>query len=567
MKTITLSDITQEDFDSAAETVVSGIKAYNRKLDTRDGTVLRDLLVNPEAAIESVTSGQIEEARRSSSLIQLKESQDAGEEIDQADVESILSNFNLKPHAGTRARGIIKVVVSDGTVAYAVPEGAVFSTVDEKQFSVDSQVVAMPESMDNPSVTPTTKLYEGAAGYFFLVPATAVEIGSAGNVQQGTSLTPESTLPSFVMAEAYKDFCGGSDVESLGSVIDSIPSGLSIRGFVNKTAVEGMMRAEFDSGENPIVAVSAVGYGNISQRRDKHNAFGVGVGGRVDVYVRNFTDIFTDSATIMGSRGQIPEDPQEGVKYYLDVPPGTFPGACWIKYVFDPFNVDTAEDKPASGEVTESLDFTAYRTADVSGTWHDFDRSSADGEAREAFNTVWQGFRIVLDNVPPDTEDGGWSEEREFQVTAYCMPQAAEIQEYVDRDDVRSVSTDVVARCPIVCSVSVNAVVRYDPKKPVEENGARYAIRSYINNLGFVGRLTRSEIVQILKNLGAVSVEMPDKDMLYGELHDAAGVRHVLSGDALDVTTIEDGSAMLSKDTVVFCAEERNVQIKFVPNY
>ena len=133
MKTITLSDITQEDFDSAAETVVSGIKAYNRKLDTRDGTVLRDLLVNPEAAIESVTSGQIEEARRSSSLIQLKESQDAGEEIDQADVESILSNFNLKPHSGTKARGIIKIVVSDGSVAYAVPEGAVFSTVDKKQ--------------------------------------------------------------------------------------------------------------------------------------------------------------------------------------------------------------------------------------------------------------------------------------------------------------------------------------------------------------------------------------------------------------------------------------------------
>ena len=64
MKTITLDDMTQEAFDAAAETVVSGIKAFNRKLDTREGTVLRDLLVNPEAAIEGVTSGQIEEARK-----------------------------------------------------------------------------------------------------------------------------------------------------------------------------------------------------------------------------------------------------------------------------------------------------------------------------------------------------------------------------------------------------------------------------------------------------------------------------------------------------------------------
>ena len=67
MKKITLADISQEDFDSAAETVVSGIKAFNGRLDTRDGTVLRDLLVNPEAAIEAVTSWQIAEARKSSS--------------------------------------------------------------------------------------------------------------------------------------------------------------------------------------------------------------------------------------------------------------------------------------------------------------------------------------------------------------------------------------------------------------------------------------------------------------------------------------------------------------------
>ena len=57
MKTVTLSDITQEDFDTAVQTVISGIKAYNRKLDTRSGTVLRDLLVDPSASIDAVVSG------------------------------------------------------------------------------------------------------------------------------------------------------------------------------------------------------------------------------------------------------------------------------------------------------------------------------------------------------------------------------------------------------------------------------------------------------------------------------------------------------------------------------
>lgn len=557
MKTMTLDDMTQEAFDAAAETVISGIKAYNRKLDVRDGTVLRDLLVNPEAAIEGVASAQIGEARKCSSLKRLQEAQDAGEEVDQEDVEAILSNFNLKTRSGTRAKGIVKVVVSDGTVAYSVAAGDVFATVDGIEFAADSQVVAAAAGTENPSLDPTTRLYKGASGYFFLVPVTATEVGSAGNVAQGTALDPESQTSFFVMAEAYKDFDGGSDVAPLAAVIESIPSGLSIRGFVSKTAVEGMLRDAFDGGEFPIVAVSAAGYGNRAQLRDRHNLFGVAVGGRVDVYVRNFSNFFTVTKTLTGTLTA------DGT-YRIDVPVGAFPGACWIKSVSDPYSAGDEED------VLGSLGFTAKRTADVSGTWHDFDCAKSP---IEAFNTVWQGFEIMLAEVPPDVATDGssdsadaWSAERDFKVTAYCLPQAEEIQAYVDRDDVRSVSTDVVVRCPIVCNVSVNANVQYDQKKPVDAAVARAEIRKYVNGLGFVGRLTRSEIVQILKNLGAASVEMPTQDMLYGELHDAAGVRHVLSGDALDVSAIEDGSAMLTKDTVVFCAADENIQVNLTPN-
>lgn len=566
MRKIGLEDITQADFDAAADVVSSGIKAYNRKLDVRAGTVLRDLLVDPEAAIESVTSGQIAEARKASSLKLLQEAQEGGEEIDQEDVNAILANFNITPSGGRRAKGVVKVVVADGTVAHSVPAGFVFRTIDGLEFASDNAVNAIPDSFPSSSyASDRVRLYEGAAGWFFLVPVTAVEYGAAGNIGQGTSLVPDTSMSMFVMSEAYKAFDGGSDAQSVASVMESIPSGLSIRGFVNKTAVEGMLRAEFDSGNFPVVAVSSVGYGNAAQIRDRHNLFGVAVGGRVDVYVRNFSDLFTMTAVLVGKA--VPDSSSSGGedgRYVIDVPPGVFPGACWIKSVSDPYRDGYGED------VLSSFVFDASRTADVSGTWHDFDRSNAPVEA---FNSVWQGFRIALKEVTPNlnTDDSssgndGWSAEREFKVTAWCLPQAAELQAYVDREDVRSVSTDVVVRCPIVCSVSVNAVVRYDPKKPMDEAGAMYAIRSYINGRGFVGRLTRSEIVQVLKNLGAVSVEMPEQDMLYGELHDAFGVRHVLSGDALDVSDIEDGQAMLSPDTVVFAAEPENVQIKFVPN-
>lgn len=555
MKNISLEDVSQENFEAAAETVAAGIKSYNRRLDVREGTVLRDLLVNPDAAVVSVVGSQIDEARKSTSLKRMLDAQLSGEDIDTDDVDAILSNFNISTHAGTASRGIVKVVVSDGTVAYSVASGTQFSTKDGISFYADDQVVALAPGISNPSISRTTDLYEGTSGFFFLVPVTAVSVGSAGNIERGTSLDPNPRIPSYVMSEAYKDFCGGSDIPSLEEVIRSIPTGLSIRGFVNRTASEGMLRSEFDSGSSPIVAVSSVGYGNAAQRRDRHNVFGVGVGGRIDLYVRNFTDAFTVTKTVVGRRDGQPGD-NGGSDYLIDVPPGMFPGACWIKSVSD-LDQSAPED---SEDVLGTLSFDAKRTADVSSTWHDIDESNA---GVEAFNTVWQGFSIRVNDVPP--EDGDAGDERKFKVTAYCLPQADELQAFVDRDDIRSVSSDVVVRCPIICSVSVNAEVTYDPKNPVDEESAKYGIRSYINRLGFVGRITRSEIVQILKNLGAASVEMPDDGMLTGELHDADGRRHVLSGDALDVSAIEDGSAMLTRDTVVFCAEEKNIQIKFTP--
>lgn len=566
MKTITLSDLTQDNFDNAANTVISGIKAYNPRLDTREGTVLRDLLVNPEAAIEGVIAGQIDEARKCSSLQLLQEAQDAGEEVDQSDVNAILSNFNITPSAGKTAKGIVKVIVSEQRMSYSIAKGAKFSTTDGVVFTVDEQILAASSSSSIVRGISTNKLYSGAAGYFFLVPVTAEEPGTSGNIVQGTSLTPDSSISSFVMAEAYKDFCGGSDTQQLSDVIKNIPSGLSIRGFVNKSAAEGMLKSEFDDGDHPIVAVSIIGYGNSAQLRDKHNIFGVGVGGRIDLYVRNFTDYYTVTKTLEGKQVKDADGEIITGSYTINVPVGTFPGAYWIKSVADPFNTLTDSDE----NVLNSLAFTAKRTADISGTEHDFDSDNAEVEA---FNTIWQGFDISLTDVPADinaddsdSSNDGWSDARNFKVTAFCLPQAEELQEYVDRDDVKSVSTDVVVRCPILCHVSVSATVVYDPRKPIDETSTKEKIRNYINTLGFNGKITRSEIVQIIKNAGAVSVDMRNDDMLTGSLYDAAGTYHTLSGDSLDISSIEDSKSMLTKDTVVFCSDERSIQLQLISN-
>ena len=563
MTSVTLNELTQEQVDSAAEKVIAGIKSAEPRLDTREGTVLRSLLVNPEAQMEALTEANIDRLRVSTSLKRLKEAEDDGMTIDGDDVDGILANFNLTTNSGRVASGIVKITVNDDSVVYSIPAGTEFSTVDGIVFTSPAEAVTavtseMLAGMGAASMSGAVKIYKGAAGFFFLVPVSCTTPGIEGNISQGTVLTTQYSIRGLISIEAYKSFDGGADTPDIAATIAAIPSGLSIRGFVSRTACEGMLRSQFDSGQYPMVAVSVAGYGDGVQRRDKHNLFGVGVGGRLDLYVRNFVDLYTVTKTVEGVRTA------DG-RYDVRLLPDDFPGSCWVKSVADPYfgSDDNSE------QVLSPLRFAAERTSvGADATRHDFDVSR---NASETANTIWQGFLVHVFDVAPDvntsdssSSDDAWSESREFKVTCYCLPQAVDIQAYVDDPAVSSVSSDVVVRCPYICNVTVSATVRYDADNPMDEDGAKDKIRAYINSRGFVGRLTRSEIVHILKDCGAVSVDLVNKDMLYGVLHDAMGVEHVLQGDALDVSAIADDEAMISKQTVVFAAEPQNIQLKMI---
>ena len=545
MKTARIEDVTQEEFDSAVQTIVSAVKANDPKLDTRVGTVLRSLLVNPEARIDATTRKQIEYVRSSTSLKSMKDAGDAGEQVDVDDVNAVMSNFNIRSGTGTFADGIVKIDVIDGSQSYTVAEGTEFSTFDGLKFVATSTVTAVAVG-SKIAVASNSVLYKGAAGFFLLVPVRASAVGSAFNIIKGTGLRMNSSLYTFVSAEAYKTFNGGSDISDIQETIAKIPAGLSIRGFVNKRACEGMLRDEFDGGSHPIVACSTVGYGNRAQRRDKHNLFGVGVGGRIDLYVRNFHDLYTISKQVTGTKGAVPGE------YRLHLTAVDFPCGYWVK------------DVGCSESIAGSLEFSCRRTCSgVDRTWHDIDVRK---NPSEAFNSIWQEFDVTLTKVPT-LQDGSEPDTRGFNVTVFCLPQAKELQEYVDRDDVRSGATEVVVRCPVICNVSVNATVVYDTGNPIDVGDAKSRIRKYINGLGFVNALTRSEIVHILKGCGAVSVDLSKKDMLYGTLYDAFGREYNLSGDSLQLDGLAADDAMVTPDTAVFAVEPENIQLTIIPNY
>lgn len=528
MNDITLDDITQEQYNEAAAVLIDMMRTAYPKLDLRNGTALRDLLVNPDATISAWFTQQALEQRECSSLKLLQERSEAGEAVDASDVSAILSNFGMAASAGSRAQGKVRVSVSESR-KYVVAEGFQFSTYDGITFvtTAEHTVSETPDSDED-------QLYAGTAGYYFIIPVIAVDPGFNGNLRSGDALNPASSFYGFVSASAYADFSGGADMESISSLIARIPSSLSQRGLLTKYAVEGQLRQNFDSGDHPIVAVSACGYGNPAQIRDRHNVLGIGVGGRVDVYVRNFTELPVSSSQVTFTR-------QSDGTYKASLSTGDFPGLYAV----------TGVNKASGG--LGSYGFSVAYSADVSGTWHDI---SVDNSYIEAANTVWRNAVITL--VDHDLTD----DEESLQVTMICLPEIEALQDYVDAPSVRNVGSDYIVRCPMICQVHVNALVRHPYGVAFDKDTARQAVCDYINTSGFIKRLSRSEIACVLQENGASSVPLGSSGMLYGEVYDGAGNLTTFSGDSLDISSIATPSTLLTPDTCVFTCTPEDVEIE-----
>jgi len=548
MKTISLNDITDDQLSSESALLVGLLRSKYPRLDLRKGTALRDLLVVPDASVGAMFSAQADEQRMSSSLSYLSERSADGQDIDEEDVNAALSNFNMSTIGGTRSRGFVRVVVSSGDRTHTVLSGVKFRTVDDRLFTVTSDVVA--SETPNAELGETRQYRSDGDTYWYLVPVEADETGSAGNLDQGDALDPDTSLADFLSASAYSTFSGGSDMEVLSDTVDRIKSSLSMRGLTTCTAVEAQLRDRYDDGDHPIVSVSVCGYGNKAQRRDKHNLFGVAVGGRADIYVRNFTDLpVSDIPSLTGKvvdRGYSDDSTRD---FTINVPNTVVPGLIYVYSVSDP-----------DANAIASYRFSTSFSGSTSYGWHDF--STPDGDAHELANTVWRSADILVKGVPV-TQDDIDSGERQFRVSAVALPAADSIQGFVDDGMVRNVASDFVVRGPMIVNMSVNADVRYKFSTGFDTDKAKAEICRYVNRTGFPGRITRSEISAILIGLGAVSVDLFDEnDMLSGYVYDAFGTRHSLNGDALDIDDIENPDALLTRDTAVFVIEPRNIQIR-----
>lgn len=548
----TTAGLTKDAYDAAVQAAIDTVRAEHPDLDLRSGTALRALVVEPGALLDSIQRGVVARLRTAMSLKAMAREA----VVPRDDADAVLSNFGISLGGGTKATGVVRVNLT-APAAVTVRAGAVFETEDSFRFVVPETVSAAVDPADGES-----EIRLSADGrYFFTVPVEAEEVGSAGNIQQGHALTCSVVLGNYYSSEAFSDFTGGEDGESVASAVARIPAALAYRGMTNDLSVRAQLSAAF-ADPAALRAVSCAGYRCRAQLRDKHNLFGVSVGGRVDVYARLFDAPGVASFVLSGELVEALEDPypEEGTqntvgKYRIQLP--DLPGFYAVRYV-----------GPASDTAARrgSLQYELVREA-VAGASSDHDFDFSEDYCEVAWSAYQGGtlYAYCSDDgeahiVRAATVDRPAS--MDFKVDLYWTDGIARLQELVDSSEVRNVAADYVVRSPAICLVGVTATVRLKPGVSVPASDLEDAVAAYVNGRSFVPQLTRSELANVLLQHGAESVDLGAGGMqLTGRLCGADGEWYYLEGDALDVTAVGPERAMLTRETTVFATEPGAVQV------
>lgn len=546
--TDSLTTITQEKFDQAEAMVIGLLRDAMPLLDLRRGTVLRDLLVRPAAAFYALEADRLTKAQATRSLALMAESPDLATADD---VNAVLSNFAMTRRAGMKAQGAARIVVAYDR-AYTVDAGTVLRTLDGLEFACDITYTA--KSSPDPLDRAQLKLWPAADGesYYFDLPLVAADVGVSYQLRAGTALNFRATFDGFVAATALGDFVGAADAETLEALMARLPYAISHRSLESRASIDAILRSpEHGNFDDVLQDVGVQGYGDDAQLRDKHNAMGVAMGGKVDVYVRTFNQPVYVTLEKVGTL-IAPNT------YRIDISADDAPGFYAVRAVTDAESSVSPALEFGQLPAVGSYDVTDVRAyASLQQTKHDVD--PANGIVETAYTSLQRATLIVNEVAASENS-------KRFKVQLYVAPRLAEIQAYVDSHQVANVKADYLVRCPPICLVGLRVrVVRMPGAAALDVDAMKARIADYVNGRSFVAQLTVSEIVAILHQFEIRRVDMSSDPnsgfQMVGVVRDAAGGVHRLSGPNLDLRLVRNPQNLLTPETAVFGVDRNDIYI------
>jgi len=266
----------------ALQAVLNALSVYNNDADTRIGTAIRDLVVDPSAHLYEQTAEAVAYATKGLTELLQEENPDYDR------VDALLGNININRKAGSKASGYVYAELNYNTPV-TLKQGFTFNK-DDLIYELTSSYTSTPQPINDV--------------YYLIIPVTALETGVAYNGHRDANVVPiNNTLRALKPPNVYGDFTGGTDSETPAELLQRLSYGLTTTApsYTSLTDIRGLVNTF-----TQIRDINAVGYGSAVVTRDRDtNPFGA-TGGCIDIYVKNYIDpvtVIEDLGTIQNPDG------------------------------------------------------------------------------------------------------------------------------------------------------------------------------------------------------------------------------------------------------------------------
>lgn len=435
---------------------------------------VHDLVVRPLADAMAALRADAFAFRAGASLQLLAENPELA--TDEA-VDVAAGNFRVSRSAGGAAAGTMALVVAE-LVPLTVPKGAVFVGPAGQRFLSDEAYTA--KTSEEAVVDQFDRLLRSRSGggYVFTIQVTAEEAGAAGMARRGDEFTPEAGLPGVAQAYADEDFAGGLDPESNAELSAALQSGVSARTVSTQPGVEALLRS--GEGLADLDAVSLVGMNDAEQQR-YHAPVPVAHGGRLDVWVKS--QALPQTVPVDVSARLVEKNGDGSGVWTFSLTRAQAAGVYRV--------LDVSRQQSGSSE-DAVFDVDSY-TLGVDFGEDDVQPDLVTG-ADAAFSR-YQTMAVTFTDDAQDHTNLAVGDAADYSALTWGMPLVAECQDFLNGPDHLPATTDVLVRAAVPVELALTLQVsRRSGSQTVDEDEVATAVAARAQGLGFVGRLTASEL-------------------------------------------------------------------------
>ena len=467
-------------FQNVKDYLKQKIKEVDALIDTRDNNGLGDLLIKPVTAILQPVADEIIRIANNQSLLNAAS-------MNETELDELMANIFVTRKAGSKSRGEVRIFFVD-PIAITIPTASEFLTSEGLRFFSLADVTITANQMS---------LNKDGDFYYVDVLLEAETVGSAGNIAPGAIIDFPGGPSNLARVENLATFTGGTDRETNTDLVERGKEAITVRDLVSKPAIKTVLLQEFDF----IRDIRVIGYGDPEMERDfligdnlelglfppidlLDSTLGLHIGGKVDIYIRSVT-LTEETVRIDGLKQFVILRPKDGFDPVVD--PVNLQYVNLLKrplidiVSIQPIDVVTGD--PIGPPLIPTLDFAFI----VDNKTVRF--SIRERNRLQIFNGLFLNGSVLL--------------------TYRHSPDVVTVQDFVDSEDHRVVTADIVVKFTNPAFVDVGLVVTIGETAGVTAADLLGKLVTYINGLKVGERLEVSDLVDLMYDNGATFVQLP----------------------------------------------------------